>query len=77
MISALYAIALNAGAPRVVRGARIEHVCGNPGLTPEMDRDYGRRIVETALAAIQRAVTGPTLFDPATATPTVAAGAAS
>jgi hypothetical protein len=73
MISALYAIALNAGAPRVVRGARIEHVCGNPGLTPEMDRDYSRRIVETALTALGAAVAGPTLFDPATVTPDVAA----
>jgi len=76
MISALYAIALNAGAPRVVRGARIEHVCGNPGLTPEMDRDYSRRIVQTGLTAVQTAVAAPTLFDPATVTPHVPAGTA-
>ena len=56
MISALRAIALNGGAPRVIHGARIEHVCGNPGLIAEMDRDYGRRIVLTACAAIQTAV---------------------
>jgi hypothetical protein len=71
MISALYTIALNAGAPRVVRGARIEHVCGNPGLTPEMDRDYSLRIVRTALAAVQTSVAGPTLFDPAVLAPHV------
>jgi hypothetical protein len=64
MISALQAIALNGGAPRVIHGARIEHVCGNPGLTPEMDQAYGRRIVQTALAAIQADVSGPTLFEP-------------
>ncbi len=64
MISALHAIALNGGAPRVIHGARIEHVCGNPGLTPEMDHAYGRRIVQTALAAIQSDVSGPTLFEP-------------
>jgi hypothetical protein len=63
MISALQAIALNGGAPRVVHGARIEHVCGNPGLTPEMDHAYGRRIVMAALGALQTAVTGPTLFE--------------
>ncbi|MCC6174254.1 MAG: hypothetical protein IT305_03025 [Chloroflexi bacterium] len=74
MISALQNVALNGGAPRVIHGARIEHVCGNPGLTPEMDREYGRRIVETALAAIQAAVTGPTLFEPAA---TASAGATS
>jgi hypothetical protein len=75
MISALQNVALNGGAPRVIHGARIEHVCGNPGLTPEMDREYGRRIVETALAALRTAVTGPTLFEPAAAAS--AAGGAS
>jgi len=64
MISALHAIALNGGAPRVIHGARIEHVCGNPGLTPEMDQAHARQIVLTACAAIQTAVTGPTLFEP-------------
>jgi hypothetical protein len=48
-----------------VRGARIEHVCGDPRLGPEKDRAYGLRIVRTALSAIGTPVTGPTLFDPA------------
>jgi hypothetical protein len=48
-----------------VRGARIEHVCGNPGLGPAKDREYGRRIVQAALRALQTAVPGPTLFEPA------------
>jgi hypothetical protein len=48
-----------------VRGARIEHVCGNPGLGPAKDHDYGQRIVQTALRALQTPVAGPTLFDPA------------
>lgn len=64
MISALQNVALNGGAPRVIHGARIEHVCGNPGLTQEMDHDCGRRIVLTALAAIQTPVTEATLFEP-------------
>lgn len=74
MISALQGIALNTGAPRVIHGARIEHVCGNPGLTPEMDHAYGRRIVLTALKAVQTPVEGPTLFDPDVVVPLVAAG---
>ena len=65
MISALYSLALTTGASRVVRGARIEHVCGNPGLSPEQDLLFGMRIVETALRALQAPVTEPTLFDPA------------
>ncbi len=64
VISALYTLALTTGAPRVVRGSRIEHVCGNPGLGPEKDLQYGHRIVNMALKAIQTDVTGPTLFDP-------------
>ncbi len=51
----------------MIRGARIEHVCGNPTLGPEKDREYGLRIVRTAFKALQTAVTDPTLFDPATA----------
>ena len=57
------ALPLNVGASRVVKGSRIEHVCGNPALPPEKDRAVGRRIVQTALQALQTPVAGPTLFD--------------
>ncbi len=56
---------MTTGSPRVVRGARIEHVCGNPTLGPEKDRLYGLRIVRTAFRALEMPVAGPTLFDPA------------
>jgi hypothetical protein len=64
MISAIYNLALTTGANRVVRGARIEHVCGDPHLGPEKDYAFGMRIVRTALEAMSTSVTGPTLFDP-------------
>jgi hypothetical protein len=64
MISAIYDLALTTGANRVVRGCRIEHVCGNPDLGPDKDREYGMRIVRMALRALSTKVTGPTLFDP-------------
>ena len=64
MISAIYNLALTTGANRVVRGARIEHVCGDPELGPEKDFTYGLQIVETALKALQTPVEGPTLFEP-------------
>ncbi len=64
MISAIYALALATGANRVVRGARIEHVCGDPELGPEKDFAYGLQIVETALKALETPVSGPTLFVP-------------
>jgi hypothetical protein len=64
MISAIYDLALTTGANRVVRGCRIEHVCGNPDLGPEKDREYGLRIIQTALRALSVTVSGPTLFNP-------------
>ena len=64
MISAIYNLALTTGANRVIRGARIEHVCGDPGLGPEKDFAYGLQIVGTALKALQTPVSGPTLFEP-------------
>ena len=68
MISAIYNLALTTGANRVVRGARIEHVCGDPELGAEKDFAYGLDIVRTALRALQTAVSGPTLFEPGTST---------
>ena len=64
MISAIYGLALTTGANRVVKGCRIEHVCGDPNLGPEKDHAYGLNIVRTALKALQTPVSGPTLFDP-------------
>ena len=64
VISAIPMIPLSAEVSRVVRGMRIEHVCGDPKLSEENDRRLMRRIVETALRAIQTEVAGPTMFDP-------------
>ncbi len=66
-ISAMPVLALGAGANRVVRGVRIEHVCGDPNLSPEADEQLMTRIVEAALRALRTPVTGPTLFEPAPA----------
>lgn len=57
-------IPLAVGASRVVRGVRVEHVCGDPGLSEGKDRELMTRIVMTGLRALQTAVTGPTLFEP-------------
>jgi hypothetical protein len=64
MISAIYDLALTTGANRVIRGSRIEHVCGDPDLGAEKDYAYGMRIIQTALHALSTPVPGPTLFDP-------------
>jgi hypothetical protein len=77
MISAIYNFALTTGANRVIKGARIEHVCGDPTLSPEKDYAFGMRIVTTALGALTVAVPGPTLFDPMVVGKTPAAAHAS
>lgn len=64
MMSALPMIPLAVGANRIVRGVRVEHVCGDPGLSEDMDRELSRRIVLTALKALQTEVSEPTLFEP-------------
>ena len=69
MISAIYDLALTTGASRVIRGARIEHVCGDPDLGEEKDFAYGLEIVRAALNALQTQVSGPTLFEPGDAPP--------
>ena len=52
------------GAPRVVRGVRIEHVCGDPNLSPDRDRELRYRIVSRALDALRTSVARPTVFEP-------------
>jgi glycine reductase complex component B subunit gamma len=65
VVSAIPIVPLGAGANRVVAGVRVEHVCGDPGLSDAADKELRRRIVTTALRALQTPVDGPTLFDPA------------
>ena len=64
VISALPPLAMQAGANRVVQGVKIEHVCGDPALGPELDRRLRRQLVARALEALQKHVEGPTLFRP-------------
>ncbi len=65
LISAIPMVPLGAGANRVVKGVRVEHVCGDPRLSDGADRELRRQIVATALQALRTSVGGPTLFDPA------------
>ncbi len=62
-------MAQTVGANRVIRGVRIEHVCGDPALSRDGDHDLNMRIVRTALRALQTHVDRPTIFDPADTTP--------
>lgn len=64
MLSAIPLIPISTGANRVVKGVRVEHVCGNPLLSPEDDLQLQLHIVRTALRALQTPVDGPTVFEP-------------
>ncbi len=64
MLTAIPNIPLAVGANRVVKGIRVEHVCGDPLLSGADDRKLQRHIVETALDALRTPVDGPTLFEP-------------
>ncbi len=61
VISALPPLALQAGANRVVKGVKIEHVCGDPALPRDADAALRREIVERGLHALELDVSGPTL----------------
>mgnify|MGYP001579054706 CR=1 FL=1 len=64
MMTALPAVPLSVGASRIIRGERVEHVCGDPGLSEAQDHALGMRIVQTAIRALQTPVSGPTVFEP-------------
>ncbi len=63
-ISAIPMIPLSVGASRVVQGISVEHVCGEPELSPERDRRLQKNITMTALEALRTQVDKPTLFTP-------------
>ncbi len=64
IISAMFPVAEQVRANRIVKGVSIPHPCGDPSLPPELDARLRREIVETALKALESEVTGPTVFSP-------------
>jgi glycine/betaine/sarcosine/D-proline reductase family selenoprotein B len=62
MVSALPPIALQAGGNRVIKGVKIEHVCGDPSLGRDGDAALRLRIVGRCLEALRTRVDSPTLF---------------
>lgn len=64
MISAMFPLAEQVGASRIVKGVKIPHPCGDPGLPPEVDEKLRKSIVETALMALGEEVRESTVFTP-------------
>jgi glycine reductase len=67
IVSAMYPVAEQVRANRIVKGVSIPHPCGDPSLPQDLDARLRREIVQTALRALQSDVKGPTLFSPDTA----------
>jgi glycine reductase len=66
LISAMYPVAEQVGASRIVKAVAIPHPCGDPSLPAELDAQLRREIVSTALKALEAKVETTTLFTPKT-----------
>ena len=64
MISAMYPVAEQVGASRIVKAVAIPHPCGDPSLPAELDGQLRREIVSTALKALEAKVDHTTVFTP-------------
>ena len=67
VVSAMYPIAEQVGASRIVKAVSIPHPCGDPSLPPDLDRQLRRQIVAKALSALEIPVETSTVFTPDTA----------
>ena len=64
LVSAMYPVAEQVKAGRIVKGVSIPNPCGDPRLPQELDSRLRREIVETSLKALQTPVKEPTRFVP-------------
>ena len=66
IISAMYPVAEQVGASRIVKAVAIPHPCGDPSLPAELDGQLRCEIVSTALKALESEVKSSTVFTPKT-----------
>jgi glycine reductase len=62
LITTLISVAKNVGANRIVPGAGVPHVTGNPGLGPADERALRAALVERALTALTTPLEGQRVF---------------
>lgn len=62
LIATLVSVARHVGANRIVPGAGVPHVVGNPDVSLEEERRLRRGLVERALLALAAPVEGPRVF---------------
>ena len=51
------------GVLRIVQGKAVTHPFGDPELDEVDEMEYRRRVVETAISALEAEVSEPTVFD--------------
>lgn len=61
-MTALAPLAESVGVLRIVQGAAVTHPFGGPDLEEADELLYRRRVVETAVAALEAEVSEPTVF---------------
>ena len=59
----LVTIAERVGAPRIVPTRGIPYPTGDPSLSPDEEKQWRRRLLDCALAALGTAVDRPTVFE--------------
>lgn len=64
LVSAMYPVAEQVGASRIVKAVAIPHPCGDPSLPAELDGQLRREIVAAALKALETPVDSTTVFAP-------------
>ena len=64
LISAMFPVAQQVRANRIVKGVSIPYPCGDPSLPAELDGQLRREIVATALKALETKVETSTVFAP-------------
>lgn len=62
LVTAMYPVAEQVRARRIIKGVSIPHPCGDPALPAELDAKLRKEIVETALKALETDVKEPTVF---------------
>jgi betaine reductase len=62
IITSLDTVAQGMTCSRIVRGAGVMHVTGDPSLTQAEELNWRRQLVARALEALETPVDGPTIF---------------
>ncbi|MCE2530636.1 MAG: hypothetical protein J4G11_12340 [Acidimicrobiia bacterium] len=63
LVTALVPLAESVGVLRIVQGKAVTHPFGDPELDVADELEYRRRVVETAISALEAEVSEPTVFD--------------